>query len=71
MTTQSADILITHLHLISMAGDSIGYIPDGAVAIKGQHIVGVGASDKLVARFNSAETINGTPASDRFRKPTI
>ncbi|MGB1252285.1 MAG: amidohydrolase family protein [Candidatus Promineifilaceae bacterium] len=60
MTTQSAQILITHLHLISMAGDGIGYIPDGAVAINGQRIVGVGSSDDLSARFHAAETIDGT-----------
>lgn len=57
---ESAEILITHVHLLSMAGDGIGYIRDGAVAIKGQRIVGVGTTDQLTSRFHANETIDGT-----------
>ena len=56
----SANLLITHVHLISMAGDGVGYIRDGAVAIRGQRIVGVGTTDELGGQFSAETTLNAS-----------
>ena len=50
------DILITHAHLFTMQGDGVGYIADGAVAVRGQRIAAVGTTSDLMARFRAAET---------------
>jgi len=52
--------LITHAHLFTMQGEGVGYIADGAVAIDGKRIVGVGPTVELTAHFQAAETIDAS-----------
>src|SRR5690554_3853734 len=54
------DTLITHAHLLTMQGDGVGYVADGALAIKGRRIAAVGDSTDLRARYDARETIDAT-----------
>jgi 5-methylthioadenosine/S-adenosylhomocysteine deaminase len=60
LMAEPCTILITHAHLFTMQGNGVGYVTDGAVAIQGQHIVAVGATSELSARFEANETIDAT-----------
>ncbi|MEZ4870395.1 MAG: amidohydrolase family protein [Caldilineaceae bacterium] len=53
-----ADTLITHAHLFTMQGTGVGYIADGAVAIRGDKIVAVGPTPELGARVQATEVID-------------
>ena len=55
---KDVDILITHAHLFTMQGDGVGYVGNGAVAVKGSLIAAVGPMAELRARFNARETID-------------
>ncbi|MEL6749304.1 MAG: amidohydrolase family protein [Pseudomonadota bacterium] len=57
---QNADILITHAHLLSMQGEGVGYIADGAVAVRGSRIVGVGSTESILQQFTSEQQIDAT-----------
>ena len=50
---QHVDMMITHAHLFSMQGDGVGYIADGALALKGCLIEAVGTTEELSAHFHS------------------
>jgi 5-methylthioadenosine/S-adenosylhomocysteine deaminase len=52
------DTLIVHGHLFTMRGPGVGYVPDGAVAIRGTRIVDVGPTAELSLRFQPDETID-------------
>jgi 5-methylthioadenosine/S-adenosylhomocysteine deaminase len=52
------DILIAHGHLFTMQGAGVGYIPDGAVAIKDSRIVEVGPTPELISRYKPGETLD-------------
>lgn len=54
---QHVDTLITHAHLFSMQGNGVGYIADGALAVKDGLIEAVGTTDELAARLQSDEVI--------------
>jgi 5-methylthioadenosine/S-adenosylhomocysteine deaminase len=54
------DTLIAHGHLFTMQGEGVGYIADGAVAIRGPRIVAVGPTDDLSASFQAGETIDAS-----------
>ena len=58
--SEAADRLIVHAHLFTMAGDGVGYVADGAVAVRGDRIAAVGATLDLTARYKTAETIDAT-----------
>ncbi|MCB0075334.1 MAG: amidohydrolase, partial [Caldilineaceae bacterium] len=60
MQNEHADILITHGHLLTMQGDGVGYMADGALAIGGNRILAVGATSVLQTRFDADETIDAT-----------
>ena len=60
MQNEHADILITHGHLLTMQGDGVGYMADGALAIGGNRILAVGATSVLQTRFDAEETIDAT-----------
>jgi 5-methylthioadenosine/S-adenosylhomocysteine deaminase len=55
---EPADLLITHAHLFTLAGEGVGYLGDGAVAVTGDRIAGVGPTRELEGRFQAAETID-------------
>lgn len=55
---EQADTLITHAHLFTLQGEGVGYVANGAVAVRGSRIVAVGSTAELTARFQAAETID-------------
>ena len=57
---QQVDKLLVHAHLFTMQGQGVGYVADGAVAVAGSLIVGVGPTSLLRNRFAPAETIDAT-----------
>jgi len=58
--TEHATKLIIHAHLVTMQGEGVGYVADGAIAIAGSHIAAVGSTADLTARFQAAETVDAT-----------
>ncbi len=57
---QQADALILHGHLFTMAGRGVGYIEDGALAVRGTGIVGVGSTDEISSKFAAPVTIDAS-----------
>ncbi len=57
---QSIDTLIVHAHLFTMAGDGVGYVPDGALAVQKGRILAAGATDELTGRYVARETLDAT-----------
>ena len=55
---QHADTLVVNAHLFTMAGPGVGYVADGAVAVRGSRIVAVGPTSELAARFQAGETLD-------------
>jgi 5-methylthioadenosine/S-adenosylhomocysteine deaminase len=55
-----ADTLIIHAHLFTMQGTGVGYIEDGAVAIRGDQIVAVGKTGVLDGRFQPHTIIDAS-----------
>ena len=60
MVTEYADTLITHARLITVRGEGVGYVADGAVAVRGSRIVAVGPSASLIGRFRPTQTIDAS-----------
>ena len=56
------DTLITGGHLLTMAGEGVGFVEDGAVGIRGRKIVAVGPRDQVEARGSAATTIDARSA---------
>jgi 5-methylthioadenosine/S-adenosylhomocysteine deaminase len=54
------DLLLTHGDLFTMTGDGAGYVEDGAVAIEGNRIVGVGPTAELRATYQAKRTVDAT-----------
>lgn len=52
------DLLITNADLLTMEGDGVGYLRDGAVAIEGRTIVAVGPRAEIEERDRPAQTID-------------
>ena len=57
---QNADLLVLHAHLLTMQGAGVGYVRDGALAVRGECIVDVGPSAELSARYQAAEILDAT-----------
>lgn len=62
------DVLITGGHLLTMVGDGVGFVENGAVAIEGRRIVGVGPRAELEANDRARRTIDAT---DRLVMPGL
>ena len=54
------DLLLTHGDVFTMAGDGVGYIENGAVAIEGNRIVAVGPSPEIQEKYQARRTIDAT-----------
>lgn len=54
------DTLVTHAHLFTMAGDGVGYVADGAVAVDRGAVVETGATADLAPRYDPAETLDAS-----------
>lgn len=63
-----ADILIVHGHLFTMAGDGVGYVDDGALAIKGTRILDVGETTRLLREYDAPIHVD---ASDQAVLPGL
>ena len=55
--TEQVDVLLTGGIVVTM-NESFDVFPDGAVAIRGDSIVAVGAAAELTPRFTANETID-------------
>ncbi|HEX5164436.1 MAG TPA: hypothetical protein VFV93_03485, partial [Thermomicrobiales bacterium] len=63
------ETLITGGHLLTMAGDGVGFVEDGAVAIDGGKIVAVGPRAEVEEQAgNAGQTIDAT---DRLVMPGL
>ena len=58
--SEHVDTLITHGRLFTMQGEGVGYVDDGAIAVRGTRIIDVGTTSELADRFVAAETIDAT-----------
>ncbi|NJN81208.1 MAG: amidohydrolase family protein [Caldilineaceae bacterium] len=58
--TEHIDTLITHGHLLTMQGDGVGYVADGAVAIRDGRLIDVVASDDATIRYDADEIIDAS-----------
>jgi 5-methylthioadenosine/S-adenosylhomocysteine deaminase len=54
--SEDADKLVAHAYLFTMKGDGVGYVADGAVAVRGGHIAAAGPTSDLAARSRASET---------------
>ncbi len=57
---RSVDLLVLHAHLLSMQGSGVGYVRDGAVAVRGDAIVDVGPSIELSEHYQATEILDAT-----------
>ncbi len=48
-----ADYLVVHAHLFTMEGTGVGYLADGAVAVRGDRIAEVGPTSRLRSEFDA------------------
>jgi 5-methylthioadenosine/S-adenosylhomocysteine deaminase len=53
-----ADLVVTGAHLFTMEGSGVGYVPDGAVAIRGRRIAATGPMADVVGRFQAREVMD-------------
>lgn len=58
--TETMDTLISHAHLFTMQGQGVGYIADGAVAVRQGRIAAVGPTSVLMTRFQPAKIIDAS-----------
>lgn len=68
LMTQGFDTLITGGHLLTMAGEGVGFVEDGAVGIRGRKIAAVGPRDQVEAQGPAATIID---ARDRLALPGL
>lgn len=58
--SDTVDILLLHAHAFTMEGKGVGYLADGAVAIRKDRIVDVGPTATLQERYLAGETIDAS-----------
>ncbi|GGK35111.1 N-ethylammeline chlorohydrolase [Caldalkalibacillus thermarum] len=54
------DLIIAHAYLLTMEGKGVGFLENGAVAIKGNRIADVGPSDEILASYSGDRLIDAT-----------
>lgn len=54
------DTLLIHGHVLTMAGDGVGYLADGALAIQGNGIQDVGPTDRMLSEYEPENTIDAS-----------
>ncbi|MCR4949755.1 MAG: amidohydrolase [Solobacterium sp.] len=57
---EKADLLFIHGYVLTMAGEGVGFINDGAVAVAGDSIAAVGDSGELLKRFAADRVIDAS-----------
>jgi 5-methylthioadenosine/S-adenosylhomocysteine deaminase len=57
---EAVDLLITGAHLLTMQGEGVGYVPDGAIAVAGDRIAAVGPTAGVAARFRAVEQVDAS-----------
>lgn len=55
---EAADVLFVHAHLFTMEGSGVGYVENGAVAVRQGRIIDVGPTAALTSRFAADEVID-------------
>ena len=55
---EGVDVLVAHAYLFTMEGPGVGYVADGAVAVRGSRIAAVGPTAELAGRFEARETVD-------------
>ena len=55
---EDADTLVVHAYLFTMEGTGVGYVADGAVAVRGSRIAAVGPTAELAGQFEAGETVD-------------
>ncbi len=58
--TDPIDYLFMHGHVFTMEGTGVGYIPNGAVAVRGDRIVEIGSSADMSKRYDARERIDAS-----------
>jgi 5-methylthioadenosine/S-adenosylhomocysteine deaminase len=66
--TEPVDTLIIHAHLFTMQGEGVGYVADGAVAVREGKLTAVGSTTDLIAQYRAKNTID---ASDHALLPGL
>jgi len=57
---EPVDLLVEHAHLFTMRGPGVGYVRDGAVAVRGDTIADVGPTRELAARYEAPERLDAS-----------
>jgi len=55
---EAIDLLVLNAHLFSMRGEGVGYIANGALAVRDTRIVDIGLSRDLESRYQAAQVLN-------------
>lgn len=54
------DTLLIHGHVLTMAGDGVGYLADGGLAIQGNCILDVGPTDRMLSEYEPEDIIDAS-----------
>jgi 5-methylthioadenosine/S-adenosylhomocysteine deaminase len=57
---RNVDTLVVNAHLFTMAGNGVGYVADGAVAVHHGRVLAVGATSELTTRYVATATLDAT-----------
>lgn len=57
---ERVDLLVTNAHLFTMRGEGVGYVGDGALAIRDSRLVAVGSTLELAQSYHADEHLNAT-----------
>lgn len=54
------DLIIAHAFVLTMEGKGVGMVENGGIAIKGDTIVAIGASDEIMAQYQAERVIEAS-----------